>query len=43
MELLGHPTGPPRPPLGRLSEKDLADLRTVIDQLGIPTAADRVG
>jgi 5-dehydro-4-deoxyglucarate dehydratase len=43
MDLLGHPAGPPRAPLGRLSEKDLADLRAVIGNLGIPTAADRVG
>jgi 5-dehydro-4-deoxyglucarate dehydratase len=42
MELLGHPAGPARPPLGHLSETDLADLRAIIARLDIPTAADRL-
>jgi 5-dehydro-4-deoxyglucarate dehydratase len=42
MELLGHPSGPPRPPLGRLSDRDRADLRTILDRLAVPTAATRV-
>ena len=42
MELLGHPAGPARPPLGHLSETDKADLRAIIERLDIPTAADRV-
>ncbi len=43
MELLGHPAGPVRPPLGHLSAQDRADLRAIIERLGIPTAAQRVG
>jgi 5-dehydro-4-deoxyglucarate dehydratase len=42
MEILGHPAGPPRPPLGRLSERDRADLRSILDRLAVPTAAARV-
>ncbi len=42
MDLLGHPSGPARPPIGRLSERDLADLKAIIDRLDIPTAADRL-
>ena len=41
MEMLGHPAGPVRPPLGKLSDKDRADLRAIIDSLDIPTAVDR--
>jgi 5-dehydro-4-deoxyglucarate dehydratase len=41
MAMLGHPAGPVRPPLGKLSDKDRADLRAVIDSLDIPTATDR--
>jgi 5-dehydro-4-deoxyglucarate dehydratase len=41
MELLGHPAGPARPPLGMLSERDRADLRVILERLHIPTAADR--
>jgi len=41
MELLGHPAGPPRPPLGRLSEADRTDLRAILERLGVPTAASR--
>jgi len=43
MDLLGHPAGPPRPPLGRLSPDDLADLRAIIERLQIPTRAERTG
>jgi 5-dehydro-4-deoxyglucarate dehydratase len=42
MEMLGHPAGPVRPPLGNLTDKDRADLRAIIDSLDIPTAADRM-
>ncbi len=42
MDLLGHPAGPARPPLGKLSERDLADLRAIVERLNIPTAADRL-
>jgi 5-dehydro-4-deoxyglucarate dehydratase len=41
MDILGHPAGPPRPPLGELSEKDRADLRGILERLGVPTAAQR--
>jgi 5-dehydro-4-deoxyglucarate dehydratase len=41
MELLGHPAGPPRPPLGRLSERDRSDLRAILERLEVPTAAAR--
>jgi 5-dehydro-4-deoxyglucarate dehydratase len=41
MELLGHPAGPPRPPLGRLSERDLQDLKALLERLEIPRARDR--
>ena len=42
MEILGHPAGPPRPPLGTLADRDRADLRTILDQLQVPTAANRL-
>ena len=41
MELLGHPAGPVRPPLGALSARDRADLQTLLEQLEVPTAAER--
>jgi 5-dehydro-4-deoxyglucarate dehydratase len=41
MELLGHPAGPVRPPLGTLSERDRADLRLILERLEVPTAAQR--
>ena len=41
MEILGHPAGAPRPPLGRLSDKDLADLQELLQRLDVPTAAAR--
>jgi len=41
MELLGHAAGPPRPPLGMLSDRDRADLRAILDRLEVPTAAAR--
>lgn len=41
MDLLGHPAGPPRPPLGRLSTADLADLQAIIEGLGIPSKSER--
>ena len=41
MELLGHPAGPPRPPLGQLSERDREDLRAILERLEVPTAAAR--
>lgn len=42
MEMLGHPAGPARPPIGQLSARDLTDLRAVLDRLDIPTSADRL-
>lgn len=42
MEILGHPAGPARPPLGTLTATDLADLRAILDDLAIPTAAQRL-
>jgi 5-dehydro-4-deoxyglucarate dehydratase len=41
MELLGHPAGPVRPPLGTLSEHDRADLADILRRLEVPTAAQR--
>jgi 5-dehydro-4-deoxyglucarate dehydratase len=41
MELLGHPAGPPRPPLGTLSPGDRADLQEILERLEVPTAAER--
>ena len=41
MELLGHPAGPPRPPLGTLSARDRADLQALLERLAVPTAAER--
>jgi len=41
MDLLGHPAGPPRPPLGTLSARDRADLQAILERLGVPTASDR--
>ena len=42
MELLGHPSGAPRPPLGQLSERDRDDLGKLLRRLEVPTAAQRV-
>jgi len=41
MELLGHPAGPVRPPLGALSARDRADLQSILQRLEVPTAAER--
>jgi 5-dehydro-4-deoxyglucarate dehydratase len=41
MELLGHPAGPARPPLGTLTERDRNDLRVILERLEVPTAAAR--
>jgi 5-dehydro-4-deoxyglucarate dehydratase len=43
MELLGHPAGPVRPPLGELSADERAELRVIIERLRVPTAAQRRG
>jgi 5-dehydro-4-deoxyglucarate dehydratase len=43
MELLGHPAGPVRPPLGELSADERAELRVIIERLNVPTAAQRRG
>lgn len=43
MELLGHPAGPVRPPLGELSADERAELRGIIERLDVPTAAERRG
>jgi len=41
MEQLGHPAGPPRPPLGQLSEQDRADLAAILQRLEVPSAEQR--
>jgi 5-dehydro-4-deoxyglucarate dehydratase len=41
MDLLGHPSGAPRPPLGQLSEQDRTDLRAILERLDVPSAAKR--
>jgi dihydrodipicolinate synthase/N-acetylneuraminate lyase len=41
MAELGHPSGPPRPPLADLSERDRDDLRAILTRLEVPTAAQR--
>ena len=41
MQFLGHPAGPPRPPLGTLSERDRSDLEDILRRLQVPTAAAR--
>jgi 5-dehydro-4-deoxyglucarate dehydratase len=43
MELLGHPAGPVRPPLGELSADERLELRVIIERLEVPTAAQRRG
>ncbi|HYR93726.1 MAG TPA: dihydrodipicolinate synthase family protein, partial [Methylomirabilota bacterium] len=43
MELLGHPAGPVRPPLGELAADERAELRVIIERLRVPTAAQRRG
>jgi 5-dehydro-4-deoxyglucarate dehydratase len=43
MELLGHRAGPPRAPLGQLSDQDRADLKAILDRLDVPTAEQRAG
>lgn len=41
MEILGHPAGPVRAPLGTLDERDRADLAAVLEQIGAPKASSR--
>jgi 5-dehydro-4-deoxyglucarate dehydratase len=41
MDILGHPAGGIRPPLGTLSTRDRADLEIILRQLEVPLAADR--
>jgi 5-dehydro-4-deoxyglucarate dehydratase len=41
MDILGHPAGPPRPPLGSLSDRDRHDLHSILDRLDVPNAAQR--
>jgi 5-dehydro-4-deoxyglucarate dehydratase len=41
MTCLGYKAGSVRAPLGNLSDEDVADLRGILAQLGVPTAADR--
>jgi 5-dehydro-4-deoxyglucarate dehydratase len=41
MELLGHPAGPVRPPLGALDGSDRRDLAAILEALDVPTAAER--
>ncbi len=41
MDLLGHPAGPVRPPLGTLSARDRADLQSLLERLEVPTASER--
>lgn len=41
MELLGHPAGPVRPPLGDLSADERAELRVILERLQVPDASAR--
>ncbi len=41
MEILGHPAGAPRPPLGQLSDTQRVDLSAILDWLHVPTATLR--
>ena len=41
MAMLGHPSGPVRPPLGDLTIEERAELRAILDRLDVPTAASR--
>jgi 5-dehydro-4-deoxyglucarate dehydratase len=41
MELLGHPAGPVRPPLADLTAEERVELRTILRELEVPTAAMR--
>jgi 5-dehydro-4-deoxyglucarate dehydratase len=41
MDILGHPAGGVRPPLGTLSARDRADLEEILRQLEVPRAAER--
>jgi dihydrodipicolinate synthase/N-acetylneuraminate lyase len=41
MELLGHPAGVARPPLGNLLPAERAELAQILDRLQVPTADDR--
>jgi len=43
MELLGHPAGPVRPPLGDLSPDEREEVRVILERLRVPTAASRRG
>lgn len=43
MELLGHPAGGVRPPLGDLSASERDELRAIVDRLEIPDARARYG
>src|SRR5439155_934979 len=43
MELLGHPAGPVRPPLGDLSADEREEVRLILERLSVPTAASRRG
>jgi dihydrodipicolinate synthase/N-acetylneuraminate lyase len=42
MELLGHPAGVARPPLGNVTQAERAELAKILTRLHVPTAADRV-
>jgi len=41
MEELGHKAGPARPPLANVTEEEREELRTLLRELKVPTAADR--
>lgn len=41
MGALGYRAGPVRAPLANLTEADASDLRTILERLAVPTAADR--
>lgn len=43
MELLGHPAGPPRPPLADLTAEERDELRQVLARLEVPDASARQG
>jgi 5-dehydro-4-deoxyglucarate dehydratase len=43
MEALGYKAGPARPPLANVTDAEREEIRTLVQELGIPTAADRAG
>ena len=41
MDILGHPAGPVRAPLADLTADERRELRSILERLDVPTAADR--